>query len=246
MEIDDFTLAATTNDLTREPDARGEADVIEFRMDSAENPIKQLSEYDGELPIIATNRSRWFGGEATDRGRLDQLMAASQFDAVEMVDIELEIARGTEWVLDEFRENGVDLIISFHEFDETPDKDTLLKIIEESDKYGDISKVAAYANNLSDTLTMLEVINTATERGIKVAGISMGETGSHTRVIAPSYGSKLGYAPLESDASEYAPGQLPLHELSSLIKSVEEGNEDVELMDGLEETFARMGFNQPS
>jgi 3-dehydroquinate dehydratase I len=243
MDLDGFTLAATTNDLAREPEARDAADMIEFRMDSAENPIRQLSEYDGELPILATNRSRWFGGEAADRGRLDRLMAASQFDAVEIVDIELETARGSQWVLEDFRENDVQLLISFHEFDETPAKETLDAIIEECDRYGDIAKVATYANERDDTLTMFEAITTATEKGIAVAGISMGEIGSPTRVMAPFYGSKLGYAPLESDTSEYAPGQLPLHELASLIERVRRGDEDVELVDDVETTFTKIGIN---
>ncbi len=68
-------------------------------MDRADDPISQLSNYDGELSIIATNRAEWFGGHARNTGRLDRLFAASQFDAVEMVDIELETVRGTEWML---------------------------------------------------------------------------------------------------------------------------------------------------
>lgn len=78
MKLDGFTLAATTNDLDREVDARDVADVVECRMDSAEDPIGQLSDYDGSLPIIATNRTKWFGGEANDTGRLDRLSAASR------------------------------------------------------------------------------------------------------------------------------------------------------------------------
>lgn len=218
MTIDEFSLAATTNDLSREPDAREAADFIEFRMDSAENPITQISEYKGDLPIIATNRTKWFGGMADDDGRLDHLFAAARFDAVEMVDIEVETTRGKQWILNEFRENDVQIITSFHGFEETPDQGTLDAIIADCAKYGDIAKVATFAENHTDTLRMLKAINTATAKRIPVAGLSMGEIGSHTRVIGPLYGSKLGYAPLKSDTSEYAPGQIPLYELNSLIE----------------------------
>lgn len=233
MQTDRFSLAATTNDLTREKHVRDVADVVEFRMDKAEAPIEQLSSYAGELPIIATNRGKWFGGQATDTGRLDRLFEASRFDAVEMVDIELETVRGTGWVVHEFRENDVDLIISFHEFEETPDVDTLLAIFEESAQHGDVAKVAAYAEENADALDMLRAVNTATNRGLNVAGISMGGVGSHTRVVAPLYGSKLGYAPLKTDTSDYAPGQIPIRKLRSMIDTLEESkNEQEPTFDG--------------
>jgi 3-dehydroquinate dehydratase-1 len=244
MTINEFSLAATTNDLTREPDAREVADLIEFRMDSAENPIIQISEYDGKLPIIATNRTKWFGGKADDTGRLDHLFAAAQFDAVELVDIEIETTRGKRWILNDFRENNVQIITSFHGFERTPDQETLDEIIGECAKYGDIAKVATFAEDHTDVLRMLKAINTATSNGIRVAGLSMGEIGSHTRVVGPLYGSKLGYAPLKSDTNEYAPGQIPLHELNSLIKRTRNTGEDIDVVDELEEKFPTPLYGQ--
>lgn len=225
MNLDRFTLAATTNTLTREKHVREWADVVEFRMDSAEDPIAQLAAYDGELPIIATNRGQWFGGEAHDSGRLDALFEAAKFDAVRMVDIELETARGTSWVLEAFQREDVELIISFHEFDGTPDLPTLKAIFEDCARYGDIAKVATFANDHTDTLNMIQAVNDATKDGLRVAGISMGEVGRHTRAVAPIYGSKLGYAPLKSDESEYAPGQIPIDELASLIDALKVNDE---------------------
>jgi 3-dehydroquinate dehydratase-1 len=227
MKLDEFALATTTNDLTREPEARGAADLIEFRMDCAEDPIKQLSQYDGSLPLIATNRTKWFGGEANDSGRLDRLFAASRFDFVELVDIELETARSKNWILDEFRENEVQLIISHHDFEDTPEKDILDLIIDQCAQYGDIAKVATFPQHRADALRLLAAIDTATKKDIDVAGISMGEIGSHTRVIGPFYGSKLGYAPLATDTSDYAPGQIPLQKLTTLIEAIENSSKGI-------------------
>ncbi|RLM48541.1 type I 3-dehydroquinate dehydratase, partial [Halobellus sp. Atlit-31R] len=145
-----------------------------------------------------------FGGKASDTGRLDDLFSASRYDAVEFVDIELETVRAKEWLAHEFRENDVQLIISHHDFDETPDREVLDAIIEQCAEFGDVAKVAVYPQNQRDTLTLLEAVNDATNRGIDVAGISMGELGSHTRVIGHLYGSKLGYAPLLADDNDYA------------------------------------------
>jgi 3-dehydroquinate dehydratase-1 len=221
MTSDRFTLAATTNDLTREQEVRGVADAVEFRMDKADHPVAQLSEYTGELPIVATNRGKWFGGQANDTGRLDRLFEVSEFEAVEMVDIELETVRGTSWVLEEFRENDVEIIVSSHGFEDTPDVDTLLAIFEQGVRHGDIAKVAAFAEDYSDAVNMLEAVHTATASGLRVAGISMGGVGSHTRVVAPLYGSELGYAPLASDTNSYAPGQIPIRRLATTIETLE-------------------------
>jgi len=234
MKIDGFTLAATTNDLTREEEAREKADVIEFRMDKAENPIAQLEAYDGELPIVATNRNQWFGGKARDTGRLDTLFAASRFDSVAYVDIELETARAKEWILEEFRDNDVGLIISHHDFDTTPEKEVLTAIIDQCAGYGDVAKVAVYPEDLSDTLTLLTALHEATQAGIDAAGIAMGETGSHTRVVGHIYGSKLGYAPLLDDDSEYAPGQIPLGKLRALVEATRIDGTQLERIEAIE------------
>ncbi len=239
MKPNRFALAATTNDLTQEEHVRDVADIIEFRMDKAEDPIRQLSNYDGELSILATNRAQWFGGQAHDTGRLDKLFAASKFDAVEMVDIELETARGSDWVLDDFRKNDVEKIISFHAFEDTPDLDTLNAIFEQCARFGDIAKVATYAEDYSDSLRMLEAVNTATKDGMRVAGISMGEIGSHTRVVAPLYGSKLGYAPLGSDTNEYAPGQISIHTLASMISTLNATDEELAKTPSAAEDFVQ-------
>ncbi|MFA1610659.1 type I 3-dehydroquinate dehydratase [Halobellus rubicundus] len=204
-------------------------------MDKAENPIEQLESYDGELPIIATNRNQWFGGKARDQGRLDTLFAASRFDDVAYVDIELETARAKEWILEEFRENDVRLIISHHDFETTPDEDVLTAIIDQCAGYGDIAKVAVYPKDLSDTLTLLDVLREATEAGIDAAGIAMGEIGSHTRAIGHVYGSKLGYAPLLDDDSEYAPGQIPLGKLRALVESTRIAGTNLERIEAVED-----------
>ncbi|MFB6091412.1 MAG: type I 3-dehydroquinate dehydratase [Haloquadratum sp.] len=235
MNLDGFALAATITDLTREEEARDAADLVEFRIDQARNPIEQLEAYDGELPILATNRNQWFGGKAEDTGRLDTLFAASRFDAVELVDVELETARAKEWILEEFRENDVQLVISHHDFEATPDQEVLSAIIDQCADYGDVAKVATYPQDLSDTLSLLSALHDATQAGIDAAGIAMGEIGSHTRVVGHIYGSKLGYAPLPSDDSEYAPGQIPLGTLAALVEATKVDGTAIERIDAVDD-----------
>jgi 3-dehydroquinate dehydratase-1 len=47
----------------------------------------------------------------------------------------------------------------------------------------------------------------------------MGEAGSHTRAVAPVYGSKIGYAPVASERAT-APGQYDLATLRSAVETL--------------------------
>jgi 3-dehydroquinate dehydratase-1 len=48
----------------------------------------------------------------------------------------------------------------------------------------------------------------------------MGEPGRHTRAIAPVYGSRIGYAPLDP-ADATAPGQFDLATLADLLDALD-------------------------
>lgn len=222
MQPGGFVLAATTNDLGREPEVRDVADVLEFRMDKATDPLTQLADYEGELPIIATNRAEWAGGDAPEEGRLDRLVAASEVDAVQHVDVELGTARERGGVIQDVRAHDVGIICSHHDFEATPDHEQLLELFEACARLGDIAKVATFAEDRGDALGLLTAVYEATQQDHRVAGMAMGADGSLSRVVAPFYGSVIGYAPLESDDEEYAPGQIPVHTLASIIGSLQE------------------------
>ncbi len=218
MEFDSFTLAASTADLGDEPAARGVADCIEFRMDLAEAPLEALAGYDGELPILATNRAAWEGGEAAEEGRLATLVEATASDAVVAIDVELASVRGGEAdeLVETARERGVRVVVSSHEFEGTPPRSELVRTLTEAGTYGDVAKLAVTATSRADTLAVLSATEQLTTHGDRVATMAMGEVGRHTRAVAPVYGSKIGYAPVESVAAT-APGQYDLETLAELV-----------------------------
>lgn len=221
MNFDSFRLAAATADLTEEPAAREHADLVEFRMDLAEDPLTQLSEYDGELPLLVTNRPEWEGGEAADAGRLAALEAAVTDDAVAAVDVELATARegDADALIETAREQDVRVIVSTHDFETTPSKGRLQSLLTRAGTYGDVAKLAVTAEDRADALAVLSATHELTERGQRVATMAMGEAGSHTRAVAPVYGSKIGYAPVDP-AKATAPGQYDLATLRSLVDSL--------------------------
>ena len=219
MNFEEFVLAAATADLSDEPAAREAADLLEYRLDLGEATLDALSEYAGELPVLVTNRPTWEGGEAADTpGRLDALETAAAFDHVTALDIELatlEAGDGTA-VLDRAAAEGVSVVVSTHDFEQTPSKDDLRDLLTRASEYGDVAKLAVTAQDRGDVLDLLSVTHELTEAGETVATMAMGEAGHHSRAVAPLYGSKIGYAPVDP-ADATAPGQYDLSTLRLLV-----------------------------
>ncbi|MGQ3328987.1 type I 3-dehydroquinate dehydratase [Halorubrum sp. FL23] len=220
-----FVLTASTADLSEEPRAREHADAVEFRMDLASDPLAQLDAYDGELPLLVTNRATWEGGEAGDLGRFDALSTAVARDAVAAVDVELAALRGNApegeeshatALRDTAREEGVSVVVSVHDFESTPEPAALVDLLTDAASEGDVGKLATTATAPADALAMIEATHEATAAGHRVATMCMGEPGRHTRAVTPLYGSKIGYAPVDP-ANATAPGQYPLATLRELV-----------------------------
>ncbi|WP_123619396.1 type I 3-dehydroquinate dehydratase [Halorubrum sp. CSM-61] len=230
--FEQFVLTASTADLSEEPRAREHADAVEFRMDLASDPLGQIDAYDGELPLLVTNRASWEGGEADDLGRFDALSTALGDEAVAAVDVELAALRGNApegershatALRDTAREEGVSVVVSVHDFESTPEPATLVDLLADAASEGDVGKLATTATGPRDALAMIEATHEATAAGHRVATMCMGEPGRHTRAVTPVYGSKIGYAPVDP-ANATAPGQYPLATLRELVDGLRDGD----------------------
>jgi 3-dehydroquinate dehydratase-1 len=226
MDFSSFRLLAAGADLAMAPHARADADGIELRMDFAADPLDQLDGYEGDLPVLVTNRVHWEGGEADDSAaRLDALERAVEFDAVTAVDLELAALEGAgdhdaSRVADHAREHDASVVVSTHNFEATPDTDTITDRLGRACEYGDVGKMASTAHAPADVLAMLDATRQLTAAGERVATMCMGEAGRHSRAVAPLYGSRIGYAPVDPEAAT-APGQYDLATLRSLVEQLE-------------------------
>jgi 3-dehydroquinate dehydratase-1 len=222
IAFDDFVLAAATADLADEPRAREDADAVEFRMDLADgDPLDALAAYDGDLPLLATNRATWEGGEADDTGRLDALATAAEHEAVAAVDVELAAADTPEGeaLVETCRDAGAAVVVSTHDFEATPDRETMAETLRDACAVGDVGKIAVTAADRGDVLDLLAVTHELDRAGERVATMAMGEAGRHSRAVAPLYGSRIGYAPVDP-AEATAPGQYDLAALRSLVDAL--------------------------
>jgi 3-dehydroquinate dehydratase-1 len=219
MHFEEFVLTASLTNLDAEPEAREHADAVEFRMDLADDPLAQLRDYDGQLPVLATNRAEWEGGEAEDDdARLAELAEAAELACVGAVDIELQsLTEGEgERVADRARRTGTEVVASVHDFERTPPNPDLRGLLEAATDRADVGKLAVTAENRGDVLDLLTVTHEFSEAGARVATMAMGEPGRHSRAVAPLYGSRIGYAPVDPEDAT-APGQYDLATLARLV-----------------------------
>jgi 3-dehydroquinate dehydratase-1 len=221
MDFDSLVLAAATADLADEPAARAHADAVEFRMDLADDPLDTLAAYDGELPLIATNRTVAEGGDAPETpDRLAALERAAEFSIVEAIDIELATVTGEKWLADHARDHDATCIISTHDFEGTPAQATMEDTLRCASEHGAVAKLAVTAHTPADALDLLAATHARTECGERVATMAMGAVGGHSRAIAPLYGSRIAYAPLDSERAT-APGQYDLATLAGLLDTLD-------------------------
>ena len=188
------------------------ADLIELRIDGMKNPtpglVKEIIE-EINFPIIATNRIESEGGffKGSEEERIEILKEAAK--KADYVDIELQSDKDD---IKEITSKKAKSIISYHNFNKTPDLDDLLKIIDKEKELGDIAKVALMPNSLEDTLTVLTVLSYCED----TIAISMGDIGSYTRVIASKFNAPITFA-VTSDTT--APGQIDIETMKLLLNN---------------------------
>jgi 3-dehydroquinate dehydratase-1 len=227
MDFDSFVIAAVTTELSDERAARVLADAVEFRLDGADSPLEALEDYDGELPVIATNRPESEGGDVPDGpDRLATLRSAAADPATAAVDVELAaVERGdAAAVIETARETDTNVIVSAHDFEGTPAPARLDALLADAAEAGDVAKLATTATDPGDVLDLMRATLDATRSGATVATMAMGEPGRHSRAIAPLYGSKIGYGSIRP-GRELAPGQFDIETLRGLVSRLG-GTED--------------------
>lgn len=189
------------------------ASILEFRMDCMKGvDSSHLKFLFKQRPKIITNRhsdeagpDERFGWKGNEKGRIDLLQSHAEYVPA-FIDIELEHFAEIE------RDRAkTSLIVSYHNFNETPGDNVLEDIFNRAvDKGANLVKIVTMTNNADDSRRLLDF----TERKREVKGIiilGMGEYGRETRIHGHTKGSYLTYACLDGEAT--APGQTTIKEL---------------------------------
>jgi len=194
----------------------------EIRLDYIEEPAPDLGRLFRALPgpVIATNRraaegGRWTGTEA-DR---DALLSQALDLGVTCLDVELAADQGFRREI-AARRGATKLILSWHDFNGTPDAARLEAVLEEMlASEADVVKLVALARAPADNLRLLSLIPRAKAAGKDVIAFCMGPLGKWSRLAAPLLGSWLTFAPF-SQTGASAPGQLTVNDLKRVWKTL--------------------------
>jgi 3-dehydroquinate dehydratase-1 len=203
-------------------------DIIEWRVDFFEEigdiaailaVARALRGAAGELPIIFTRRSIKEGGEPIKVGdeeivRLYDAVAASRL--VDFIDFEMgNDPEHVRRVRESSRAHETRLILSYHNFASTPDREFMVGRFLEAERLGaDVAKVAVMPRERMDVLSLLAATAEADAKaGIPLISMAMGPLGSVTRMIGGVFGSSLSFAVGEAAS---APGQIPIADLHTV------------------------------
>jgi 3-dehydroquinate dehydratase / shikimate dehydrogenase len=154
------------------------------------------------LTIIATLRRREAGGKYSGSivKQLANLLRAAE-SGCRWCDLEIEsVSQISANQLGELRSSGARLLISFHDFEQTPaDLGAIVNRLYAAG--GNAIKIAGQCHSYADSVRVL-----ATARRRKdVVAVPMGESGAAARILALRASSALAYASISEST---APGQL--------------------------------------
>lgn len=108
------------------------------------------------------------------------------------------------------------VVLSFHDFEKTPDIDDLEKIVKKMRRFHpEIIKIATKANNDQDIKNLMQILINKKEKE-KTIVVGMGEKGKITRILGPLLGSFLTFASTKFGKS--APGQIDINNMNDIYK----------------------------
>ncbi|WP_434309357.1 type I 3-dehydroquinate dehydratase [Hominifimenecus sp. rT4P-3] len=205
-------------------------DVIEWRVDYydkagdaqyVKESLEEIGQYLNNIPVIFTFRHVCEGGakEYAQDVRLATIKAALSTGYADIIDIEAcNEKEFIDAVKAEVVAAGSKLILSFHNFKDTPSEEFIYnKLIEEKELGADIPKLAVMPKDFLDVMTLMKATYRARTEAVDLPMItmSMGEVGKISRVIGDLYGSDMSFV-VGKAAS--APGQIPVAIVNELWK----------------------------
>lgn len=207
--------------LTKAEQALGRgADLVELRIDFLEEvDLPKLLEED--IPLILTNRPPSEGGrfKGDEASRVKLLLEGVSLGAP-CVDLELSTDPDLVREVRERAERaGAGLILSWHDFGQTPPLERMLEVAKRMGSAGcTIGKIVPTAHSPRDVLTILDLLLEAPSQAkIQVVAFAMGEKGKFSRILAAAFGSPLVYA---AAGDPLAPGQFNIETTKRLLEEL--------------------------
>lgn len=210
-------------------------DLLEWRVDFFQDigntaavlaMAAEIRQAAGGIPILFTRRSIREGGEPIPLNEaevvaLTQAICAQRL--ADLVDFEMnsnpaDIAQ----VRAAAQEKGMGLILSFHNFQQTPPQHEICQRFAQAQQLGaDVAKVAVMPQRLEDVLAVLgATLESSQALDIPLISMSMGGYGAITRLFGGVFGSAMSFA---VGATASAPGQVPIEDMNAITTLLRKG-----------------------
>jgi 3-dehydroquinate dehydratase-1 len=193
-------------------------DIAELRIDHypsliTADVISEIKKFNN-FHTIATIRIEKEGGKWTGSEVQRLELFRDIIPHVDIVDIELAAESILPIVIQEAHEKKKLILVSYHNFEETPKLHTLQSIVTDAwGKKADLIKIAVQVNNPEDLKILAEL--TLANKDKRLITIAMGSDGLISRVFFPALGSRITFAYIGTPT---APGQLKFQELFQLLR----------------------------
>lgn len=211
------------------------ADMIEWRIDTFGefynyNAVREV--FEAVAPILAdklflfTFRTKKQGGaaEASAETLSDLHDLAAETDCVDLIDLEYFEEERPSKKIRRLKENGVHVMASHHDFEETPEPQVMKMLLEKMCAGGaDIVKLAVMPQSYEDVLNLLAVTAEFHEENPQtpIVTMSMGKLGNISRLCGETFGSCVTFG---AHRRPSAPGQYPMKELAEMLDYIHRSN----------------------
>lgn len=189
------------------------ADLAEVRIDLCGLSLEEVKMvFSSCNNLVATCRP----GQYINTERLELLKTAID-NGAKYIDIEIE---NDEFFRDELIKKaqlkGCQVIISYHNFNITPNTDELEDIVQTCYRQGaDVAKIATMVHKPTDCSAILSLF----QPGRRLIAIGMGQLGIITRVASLYLGAEFTFASL-SNQETTAPGQITIDQMNKIIELI--------------------------
>ncbi|MCM3693480.1 type I 3-dehydroquinate dehydratase [Neobacillus niacini] len=227
-------VGKTIPELTEEADflKTTDLDVVEWRvdffadvedLDKVKDALREIRSILPDTPLVFTFRSAKEGGEkevsTSYYFELNKVMVESGL--IDIVDVELfNNEESIKTLISVARNHNVYVIISNHDFHETPAKEEIIsRLCKAQELGGDLPKIAVMPQSAADVLTLLDATNTMNEHynDTPIITMSMAGKGVISRLAGEIFGSALTFGAAKKSS---APGQVPVTELRNILSLI--------------------------
>ena len=191
---------------------------IEFRFDylkeygNLDTILEMISKYKNQsiYTLRPTNEGGRFPGEESERLILLKKLAVAE---PMLLDLEYNSVLKNDELADFIDHNNVRILMSWHDFTGTPNKESMVDLIDNMRVFSNYIKIVTTAKSIDDSINILGLYKLI-DTSINLVAFSMGELGIISRVLCSIVGnSPFTYTTIEKPV---APGQLTINQMKSI------------------------------